>query len=103
MHNTIAHHLLADAQPVPSQQVGSLLGNFHNLYPGNDVLWYGISLWAQVSSPGHVASQLLVQLLTGGVWDMENPSLRVRMTAGTKIWVSYQHYPHPKSGKNTAV
>lgn len=74
VHNTIAHHTLTDTQPVPKQQIGSLLGNFHSLYSGNDILWKGISLGPdQVSSPGHAASQLLVQLLTGRAGDMENP------------------------------
>lgn len=61
MHNTIASHLLLDAQPILEQWWAS--PSFHTLY---DVFWYGMSLWPLwVSCHGCAPSQPLVHLFAG--------------------------------------
>ena len=59
MHNTIAHHLLTDAQPIP--ELHCPWPTAPSLYTGHDVMWHGIPLWlVGVSRPVWVPSQLLV-------------------------------------------
>ena len=60
MHNTVAHHPLTNAQPIPKPQCP--LADFPSLYTGHDVVWCGIRLWlVWVSCPGCVPSQFLVR------------------------------------------
>ena len=80
MHNTIAHHTLTSAQPIPGPQCP--LANFLSLYTGHDVIRYGIPLWlVWVSCPGCVTSQLLVHsqpLLAGQYEKLRSPDMTDR-------------------------
>ena len=75
MHNTIAHHLLTNAQPIPELLCPP--ANFPSLYTGHDVTRYGIPLWlVWVSCPCCVPSQLSVHsqpLLAGQYEKLRSP------------------------------
>lgn len=86
MHDTIAHYLLNNTQPlslVPEPQSSlSSESSPPSLYTGLVVLWYGILLWpVLVTCPGYGPSQLLVppaQWQSMGNW--KSPCLRVSTT-----------------------
>ena len=68
MHDSTAHRLLTDAQPVPELRSPDPSQHTHThthtrFYTEHDVLWHGIPLWlVWVSCTGCVPSQFLVPL-----------------------------------------
>lgn len=100
MPNTVAHCLLTNAQPVPEQQSAPSRKLSQFVYWACcHMLWNISGLW--VSCPGHASSWLLVQLLTGRVWETEKSFyLSTYDLPSTKISGCYQHYSHIQ---NTAL